>query len=135
MRAFIAATLFLVALIASAAIYFDVPYWLLPPEQKFAQAWRDDIALLEKTKSMPEAWNDLAEVSFSTNEGFVEEWYKNTQSPFVTSPKGKFKLQILALHQINGTRYGVMLQYNWIEIESGNTVGELGRTLPLGFIY
>lgn len=135
MRAFIASLLFIFTLAAGAALYFDLPYWILPPEQKFARAWREDLLLLEQSKHFPEAWKSLNEVKFSSPDGLVEEWFKQTKSPFVTDNQARYRLEILALHQINGYRYGVMLQYNWVDVKTGDTVGELGRTLRLGLVY
>lgn len=135
MRACLASLIFIFTITTAVAAYLDLPYWLLPPEQKFAHSWRHDLQLLERTKHFPEAWKNLNEVKFSSPDGFVEEWYRKTHSPFPLNNQARYRLEILALHQINGYRYSVMLQYNWTDISTGNTVGEFARTLKLGWVY
>ncbi|MCM2280875.1 MAG: hypothetical protein NDI61_03405 [Bdellovibrionaceae bacterium] len=135
MRGFFIVILSLTIVAATLVAAFDMDYWLLPPKQKFAHSWRADLALLEKTKHFPEAWKNLKEIEFTSNESFVDEWYKFTHSPIALHKNGKFKLQVLAVHQIYENRYGVLLQYNWIDLATGNTVGEIGRTLKLGIVY
>lgn len=135
MRPLIAALLFMFSALAAAAVWFDLPYWALPPNQKFASSWANDLTLLERTQHLPKEWSDLKEITFSSNESAVYSWYQASGVRLDTKPTGKYKLEILALHQINGYRYGVMLQYNWIDLATGNTIGELGRTLKLGIVY
>jgi len=71
MRACLASLIFIFTITTAVAAYLDLPYWLLPPEQKFAHSWRHDLQLLERTKHFPEAWKNLNEVKFSSPDGFV----------------------------------------------------------------
>lgn len=123
------------ALVLIGAV-FNLSFWLLPPEQKFAKAWRDDLDLLQKTGHFPQAWNQLASTEFTSQESQVQKWYEITNSPFTTSKQnGRYKLQILAIHFIQKYRYGVILQYSWVDLKTRDTVGEIGRTLELGIVY
>lgn len=107
----------------------------MPPEKKFAKAWRADLALLKQSGHFPKAWENLSDAEFSSTEATVQDWFKATSLPFMLKKNGGYKLQILAVHYIDKNRYGVMIQYNWIDLKTGNTVGELARTLKLGLIY
>ncbi len=134
-RLFVAFIFLLLTAVASLAFIFDLPYWLQPPAERFATAWREDLALLRATGHFPPAWDELANVEFSSNESTVQDWFKATASPFRTRKGAQYKLQILAIHFIDKHRYGVMIQYNWIDLKTKNTVGELARTLTIGLVY
>ena len=134
-RAFLSAVLIIFAALAVAAYVGNLPYWVMPPPEKFAAEWRRDLDLLEKSGKFPEAWNNLSEIQFNSNDTQVQEWYKKTGSPFGAKKDGAFKLDVLGVHFIEGNRYGVIIQYNWIDTKSGNTVGEISRKLKLGLYY
>lgn len=135
LRSFIAASLFILAALGIAAYVYNLPYWALPPHEKFATEWRQDLKLLEKSGHFPKEWQNLADVEFTSNDTQVQDWYKKTGIPFTTKKDGANKLQILGVHYIDGYRYGVLLQYVVIDAKSGNKTHELARTLKLGIIY
>ena len=135
LRAFASACLFLIAAIAVLAYVLNAPYWLRPPQEKFALAWRQDLSHLDKEHKLPEAWKSLKNVEFTSNDEQVIDWYQKTGNPLPVSENGHFKLQVLGVHFIEGNRYGVMLQYNLVDLKSGNTVGEFSRRLKLGLMY
>jgi hypothetical protein len=120
---------------AVGAYTFNLPYWMMKPDEKFATEWRKDLSLLQDNGKFPKDWQSLSAVEFTSNDTQVQDWYQKTKSPFVTKKDGTHKLQILGVHFIEGNRYGVLFQYNWIENKSGNTVGELSRRLKLGLYY
>jgi hypothetical protein len=134
-RSLVSSVLILFAAFAVAAYAFNLPYWAMKPQEKFATEWRNDLSLLQKSGKLPKEWDNLSDVEFTSNDTQVQDWYQKTKSPFSTKKDGAYKLQVLAVHFIEGHRYGVMLQYNWIENKSGNTVGELSRRMKLGIYY
>ena len=118
-----------------AYVTLGLGYWLLPPEQKFAQSWKTDIALLEKSQKLPKQWNDIKEVSLRAAAGPAQDWIAGHPNPISSQILGHYKLDIFVIHWLEGYRYGVVIQYNLVDLKNQNTVWELGRTLKLGFVY
>jgi len=125
-----------IASLVCIALIPSVNFWILPPQVKFARAWKTDIDLLNHQNAAPKAFGQIREIHFRSDESRIYDWYQaTTTAPIPTKKDGKYRLEILALSFIDGYRYGAILQYNWVDLESGNTVGEFGRTLRLGLIY
>lgn len=135
LRALASAVLIIFAAAAVGAYTFNLPYWLMKHDEKFATEWRKDLSLLQDSGKLPKDWQSLSAVEFNSNDTQVQDWFQKTKSPFAIKKDGTHKLLIVGVHFTEGNRYGVLFQYNWIENKSGNTVGELSRRLKLGLYY
>ena len=126
-----------------AAVFFNLSFWLASPDKKFLRAWNEDIQLLEKTKnSLPKEWHQIREISLKADNSPIQEWMQikgwedALKKPIPIDPKsGQFRLDIFLIHWLEGYRYGVVVQYNLVDLRNNNTTWELGRTLKLGVIY
>lgn len=125
-----------VALAALVALYgFDQKYWLLPPEQKLISSWRSDLNLIKENKQA-ELLKRVKQVRLRANDHSpAAEWIEKVQAPIEKSPSGDVLADVFLIHQIEGHRYGVVVQYEFIDLKNNNKIGEFARTLWLGIYY
>lgn len=123
----------LVALIS--LVGFNQRYWLLPPQEKFEQSWRTDYQLLLGSKQS-ELLKRVGKVQIrSDGHSPADEWIEKTKSPVELNKSGDLLADIFVIHQIDENRYGVTIQYEFIQLKDQNKVGEFARTLWLGIYY
>ncbi len=117
-------------------IGFNGDYWISPPKEKFLRSWRDDVHLLEKTKTLPPAWKEIREITLKADPNSpADGWIQDIVVPVERNPKGKYRLEVFVIHWIDGYRYGAVVQYDLVDLSNDNTTWELGRTFKLGFVY
>lgn len=114
---------------------FRVDYWLAPPPEKFKRSWYEDVQLLEKSKSLPKEWQSIREISIKADNSPAQDWIAELTAPITVTKDGHYRLDVFIIHWIEKERYGVVIQYNLVELKSQNTIWELGRTLKLGIVY
>ena len=125
----------IVMLLFIGIVAFHLDFWLLKPEQKFAEAWRSDMHLLEQSRKLPPEWKEIREISVKGQASPVTEWISQVSPPIQATKDGRYRLNVFVIHWLEGYRYGVVIQYDLIDLKTQNTVSELGRTLKLGFVY
>lgn len=114
---------------------FNQRYWLLPPEQKLISSWREDLQLLKKSKQA-ELLSRVSQVRLRANDHSpAADWVEKIQAPIEKNKSGDILADIFLIHQIEGHRYGVIVQYEFIDTKTKNKVGEFARTLWLGIYY
>lgn len=125
-----------IALSALVALYgFDQKYWLLPPEQKLISSWKADLNLIKDNKQA-ELLKRVKQVRLRANDHSpAAEWVEKIQAPIEKSPSGDVLADVFLIHQIEGHRYGVVVQYEFIDLKNNNKIGEFARTLWLGIYY
>lgn len=129
----IAASVLIALLLTFTALRLD--YWLAPPNEKFVRSWQDDIALLQESKRFPQEWYEIKEVNIRSDNSPAQEWIENLKAPITLNPNGTYRLNVFVIHWLEDIRYGVVVQYNLVDLRNNNTVWELGRTFKLGFVY
>lgn len=112
-----------------------VGFYLKPPHEKLLTRWKADLAQLEKAQKLPSQWNDIREIQLRSDNSPIQEWLPQIKAPIQTNPNGRYRLEIFLIHWIEKYKYGVVVEYNLIDLTSNNKVWEFGRTYPLGFIY
>lgn len=126
-------SLALAALIA--LVGFNQRYWLLPPPEKFDQSWKADLALLAKTKQ-GEMLKRVAKIRVrSDGHSPASDWIEKIKAPVELNKEGDLLADVFIIHQIDEHRYGVIVQYEFIQLKDENKVGEFARTLWLGVYY
>jgi hypothetical protein len=110
-------------------------FWLSPPAAKFQRAWNEDVQLLEKSAKLPPEWQSIKEIAVTGDNSPVQTWLPGATAPIKTDPQGKYRLNVFAIHWLEGFRYGVVIQYHIVDLSNQNTIWELGRTLKLGIVY
>ena len=119
----------------AASAIFNVSYWLLSPEQKFYKSWQADLALLEKSKTLPKQWSLIKELTIKAANAPAQDWIAINRPPIKLNPSANYRLDIFVIHWLEGYRYGVVIEYNLVDLRNENTIWELGRTLKLGWVY
>ena len=130
-------TAILMVFLALTGLFWTATKWAIqrnvalfnsvPPDKKFMLAWEDDLRRLERAKFLHPGFKDLKSVEFIATSDKIKTMLKKYPMKFKTNPAGHFKLEILLdeLHQ-----GGLMMQYDLVELKSGNTIWEQGRTFP-----
>ena len=119
------------------AIYFGLQqrFWILPPPEKLELTWKEDLKLLQSSKH-GSLLQDIREIKLrATAHSPAQDWLGILKSPIPTKKDGKLVLDIFLIHQIEGYRYGVIMQYALLDANTGNMVDEFARTLWLGIYY
>ena len=126
-------SLALAALIA--LVGFNQRYWLLPPPEQFEQSWKADLGLLANTKQ-GEMLKRVAKMRIrSDGHSPASDWIEKIKPPIEKNKDGDLLADVFVIHQIDGHRYGVIVQYEFIQLNDENKVGEFARTLWLGVYY
>ncbi len=97
------------------------------PEKKFMTAWQADITRLDSAHSLPNGFKDLKKVGFTCSSERLKKAFDKYPLTLERNPQGKFNLEIFADEVEGGS---VVVQYDLVDVKSGNTVWELGRTFP-----
>jgi hypothetical protein len=90
-------------------------------------AWDEDLKHLDKAHLLPQGFKGLKKIDLTSSSTRLRDAFKKYPLDLSYNPNGKYSLEIFA-DEIEGG--GVVIQYDLIEIKSGNTVWELGRTFP-----
>ncbi len=114
---------------------FNQRYWLLPPEEKLISSWKSDLALIQNTQPAS-MLKRIGKVRLRANDHSpAQEWVEKIRAPIEIQKNGDILADVFLIHQIDGHRYGVVVQYEFIDIKTNNKVGEFARTLWLGIYY
>lgn len=110
-------------------------YWFLPPEEKLMSSWKADLHLIKDSKQA-ELLKRVKDVRLRANDHSpATEWVEKIRAPIDQNKNGDLLADVFLIHQIEGHRYGVIIQYEFIDTATKNKVGEFARTLWLGIYY
>lgn len=98
------------------------------PEDKLIAMWNADLAILEKTKSLPDAFFDIADVDYLPSGDVLKKLLLTRKPEIKTKADGKHSLQIFLDEMPN--EKAVLVQYDVVDKASGNTIWELNRSIP-----
>lgn len=122
------------AAVFAAAQHYNVDYWLKPSKEKFAITWKKDVVALEKSQKLPKEWQQIRDIVVKTDNSPAQNWVDGVALPVQKKKDGLFRLDVFVAHWIENDKYGVLIQYNLVDLQSGNTTWELSRSLPVGRI-
>lgn len=111
--------------------HFVTPYWSKSPADRLKAIWTNDLEVLAASQKLPQAWTQLRQVDIVGLSPEVQEWLKNGQAKFATRADGKYRLEVMVDDWTDKGDKGVMIQYNIVDLATGNTTWELGRTLTV----
>jgi hypothetical protein len=124
----------LVVAALGASQYYNLDYWLLPSKQKFATTWMKDIGSLEKSGKLPEGWQQIREIVIKTDNSPAQNWVVGLDPGIKKKQDGVYRLDVFVAHWIENDRYGALVQYNLVDLRTGNTTWELSRNMQIGRI-
>ncbi|MDZ4678426.1 MAG: hypothetical protein SGI74_13065 [Oligoflexia bacterium] len=93
--------------------------------QNFMAGWERDLQKLEKTKFLHPGFRNLQKILLISPSERLKNIYATKPLNLQTHDNGKFSLEIFMDEVAGG---GVVVQYDLIDMHTGNTVWELGRT-------
>jgi len=98
--------------------------------QVLERLWQNDFQNLKVNSALPSYWSNIRIVEKTAAQGDVlaEVWTKSVAPPITVNPDGTYKLEILFLSQVDGPQKRAVIQHHIVDISTGNTVWELGRT-------
>ncbi len=102
-----------------------------PLYKKLEIQWRNDVEDLEASKRLPSSWFDVKELEVIGGTPETKDWLQRIQVPLKTKPGGGFHLEVLVVAWEEEGKRGALVQYNLVDIKSGNNIWELGRTFIL----
>lgn len=114
--------------------FIALDYWNeknAKPYKKLEKLWKEDVRLLNESGKMPASWNHVKEVEVIAGTPETRDWLKRIKIPLAPRGNPDHKLQALVVVWVEGGKRGTMIQYNLTNLESGDNVYELGRTLIL----
>ena len=131
--------IFILSSIAAIAIVvlfgFNQRFWLLPPEQKLEFVWKQDLEILKATPKGA-LFNRVRTIKIrATDHSPTQDWLPSVHTPIQKNNSGDLDLDVFLIHQIEGHRFGVIMQYAFLDSKTGNMVEEFARTLWLGIYY
>jgi hypothetical protein len=114
--------------------YVCLDFWSMrnaPLPMRLERQWRDDVEQLEASKKLPPGWFDVKDIEVYGGSPETKDWLKQIQVPLSTKKDGHFKLDVLVVAWEEEGKRGTMVQYDLVDLKSGNNIWELGRTLIL----
>lgn len=129
----IGGVIILFALIIVAFSYKDVfPFLSGTAAERLESLWERDTISLAGSKSLPPQFLSIKEINFTYGSQTSENWMKAIQVPIRKKLDGKFRLEVFVDHWAEGKDYGAVIQYQLVDLNSNDTIWELGRTFTLG---
>jgi hypothetical protein len=124
-------TVFLFGFLAVYATYNDIlPFWLENKPEEIRALWMQDIQVLVSNDKLPKEWTQVKEVKYQPLTATVEKLLKDIKPPIIPSnKKGNYRLEVTVDDWKENNEYGLMIQYQLIDLKSQNLIWELGRTL------
>ncbi len=99
--------------------------------ERLALIWEKDLQLLIEQKKMPPGWERIREVALIGGTSTARDWIKKITSPVKVHKDGDHRLEVLLLDWKDEGNEGAIVQYNLIDLKTGNMTWELGRTYVL----
>ena len=109
----------------------DHPYFKSKKEQ-FESVWKVDMAALRASQKLPKGFKSIRKVLYFGGTPMAKKWLKSIKKPFVEDPKGLNDLEVLVAIWTDQGQMGVLVQYDLIDVKSGNLVAEIARNFNLG---
>ena len=101
-----------------------------PLYRKLEIQWAQDVEDLESSKKLPPPWFDVREIELYGGTPETKNWLKRIEIPVTAKkPNGNHKLEVLVVAWEEDGKRGALIQYNLVDLKSGNMIWELGRTL------
>jgi hypothetical protein len=95
-------------------------------DKKLMDGWERDLQKLERTKFLHPGFQSLQNIQLISPSERLKNLYASKPLNLETHDNGKFSLEIF-MDEVEGGG-GVVIQYDLIDLTTGNTVWELGRT-------
>jgi len=99
--------------------------------ENFRVVWERDLAFLKEKSRLHEGFENLKMVEFTSSDDQVRGWIEIYKPDFGIQSTGMYKLEVLLDTWNDEKEKGVIVQYHLVNLTTGDTIWELGRTLTL----
>lgn len=124
-------SLFLALAIAGYVVFGIIKYQNSSLSERLLTLWQEDLVNLTHAHKLPHGWTSIRDVVVYSGTEKAKAWAKDIKIPVIKNPSGSYRLEVLLLSWEDGATTGAIVQYNLIELKSGEMVWELGRTYIL----
>lgn len=114
--------------------YVCLDFWSsrnAPLYKRFERQWAEDVDELEASGKLPAAWFDVGHLELYGGNPESKEWLQRIHVPLKTKKDGHYSLEVLVVAWEEDGKRGTLVQYDLVDLKSGNNVWELGRTFIL----
>jgi hypothetical protein len=136
MRILLAFLLFVAAGAFIAYDYYDVGYWLTPPEQRLSNKWQFEVTnVMRHSKKISKELQLLKDIQMTLTDPNFAGFIEKTKKPYVKSAKGVYLLQVQIMPSIEEGTYGFDIQNDVIDTRDNNKVDEFSFTINVGKLW
>jgi hypothetical protein len=114
--------------------YVCLDFWSArngPLYKRLERQWQDDVDNLEASHKLPGPWFDVRDLEMYGGTPESRNWIKRIHIPIKTKKDGHYKMEVLLVAWEEDGKRGALVQYNLVDLKSGNNIWELGRTYIL----
>jgi hypothetical protein len=98
---------------------------------KLFKEWNRDLTQLKAKKQLPSGFDSIKEIRYTPMSKMSAQWISGTRIPISLNHEGKYRLSVEVDHWVEKQKAAAIINYQLIDIKSGNTVWEFGRTYPI----
>jgi hypothetical protein len=102
-----------------------------PLYRRLELKWDEDVKNLEHSKKLPAPWYHIKDLEIEGGTAETRAWLHRIHVPLKTEKNGQYKMDVLVVAWEEEGTHGALIQYNLVELKTGNNIWELGRTLIL----
>jgi hypothetical protein len=99
--------------------------------QKLSKMIVKDFEILDLQSELPADWQNLKEIKYLPTSPKAEEYLKESQPELITSPSGKYQLELIYIDFQDEEATGFMIQSSLIDLKSKNKIWEIVRSFNL----
>ena len=125
-------SIFIATALAAHLTLSYLDYVNAPPAKRLQLLWNRDTKMLADQNKLPKEWNDIREIVYITPTRLAKVWAKSVKAPIALNSLGKYKIEIMITDWQNKGATSAMIQYDLLDLKSGNVLWEFGRTFSLG---
>jgi hypothetical protein len=136
MRILLAFLLFVAAGAFITYDYYDVGYWMTPPEQRLSQKWEHEVAKeMKRSKKISKELQLLKEIQMTLTDPNFAGFIEKTKKPYLKSAKGIYLLHVEIIPSIEENVYGFDIQNEIFDTRDNNKVDEFSFTINVGRLW
>ena len=99
--------------------------------QRLRLLWKQDLEQLRQHKKLPSGFDSIKELNYTAMSKISAQWMSDIVIPIAIQHDGKYRLNLQVDHWSEKKKTAAVVHYQMIDIASGNTVWEFGRTYPI----
>lgn len=98
---------------------------------KLYRVWTQDLRTMKKKEQLPKAFGSIKQVTYIPLSKMSAQWMSGIKAPIRLNSEGRYSLNVEVDHYSKKKRTSAIIHYQLVDIKSGNTVLEFGRTYKI----